>query len=567
MFAQDVGPVHLRVEDRAALAAGAGDDVDVDALGDVPRGRRRALARLVVGVGVHVHQPEPGAGPGCGGHAAWAHRRMRRIWAVTSQDRPRRPVRRARARGGAGALVGWPACVVAAGLPRLAGLDRVVHGHARGESPTWSASTSSTSTRATRPVDVRLADDDVARDLPAAGLRRGPHGRRASCSFTAASARPAASVRSAPSARPPRSSCSAAPHRASRARADLRDRGAELLASCSDCPAGPSELARRVCACARPDVRPVEHGRHSTRTRSAKATAVPRIDQEYTMTQSDRAGHDLADPGRLRQAPGRARRPQGPPAPGDHRADQRRPRRGRPQGERRLPRRQGRAGQAARPGSASSRTCSAAPRSARPRADDGVVEPGMVVTYRFAGDDDTEKFLLGAREIEREDDARGLLPAVGARRRDHRQVQGRHRRPTPLPTARSSRSRSSTRSPTPADDPPTRRRWAAPAESAQMGHTPGPSAPTRLHFRGDLRRSATRRPGSRARAGGPSPARRAARRGSPAAAAPPPRRGAGTGEIRSCTTSSTLAPAGADLGRAAGPGRRGRSGMQTRRLR
>ena len=54
---EDVGPVHLRVEDRAALAAGAGRDVDVDALGDVLRRRGRALARLVVGVGVHVHQP------------------------------------------------------------------------------------------------------------------------------------------------------------------------------------------------------------------------------------------------------------------------------------------------------------------------------------------------------------------------------------------------------------------------------------------------------------------------------------------------------------------------------
>ena len=37
-------------------------------------------------------------------------------------------------------------------------------------------------------------------------------------------------------------------------------------------------------------------------------------------------------------------------------------------------------------------------------ANDGVVEPGMVVTYRFKGDDETEKFLLGAREIKREDD-------------------------------------------------------------------------------------------------------------------------------------------------------------------
>jgi transcription elongation factor GreA len=33
-------------------------------------------------------------------------------------------------------------------------------------------------------------------------------------------------------------------------------------------------------------------------------------------------------------------------------------------------------------------------------ADAGVVEPGMVVTYRFVGDDDTESFLLGAREID-----------------------------------------------------------------------------------------------------------------------------------------------------------------------
>ena len=32
--------------------------------------------------------------------------------------------------------------------------------------------------------------------------------------------------------------------------------------------------------------------------------------------------------------------------------------------------------------------------------DDGVVEPGMKVTTRFAGDDETETFLLGAREME-----------------------------------------------------------------------------------------------------------------------------------------------------------------------
>ncbi|GAA1738727.1 transcription elongation factor GreA [Aeromicrobium alkaliterrae] len=32
-------------------------------------------------------------------------------------------------------------------------------------------------------------------------------------------------------------------------------------------------------------------------------------------------------------------------------------------------------------------------------ADDGVVEAGMKVTIRFAGDDDTETFLLGSREV------------------------------------------------------------------------------------------------------------------------------------------------------------------------
>jgi transcription elongation factor GreA len=32
-------------------------------------------------------------------------------------------------------------------------------------------------------------------------------------------------------------------------------------------------------------------------------------------------------------------------------------------------------------------------------ADDGVVEPGMIVTVRFAGENDVEEFLLGAREM------------------------------------------------------------------------------------------------------------------------------------------------------------------------
>jgi hypothetical protein len=55
---EHVGTVHLRVEDRAALATGAGRHVDVHAFGDVLRGAGRALARLVVGVGVDVHQTQ-----------------------------------------------------------------------------------------------------------------------------------------------------------------------------------------------------------------------------------------------------------------------------------------------------------------------------------------------------------------------------------------------------------------------------------------------------------------------------------------------------------------------------
>ncbi|QZY28540.1 transcription elongation factor GreA [Nocardioides coralli] len=32
--------------------------------------------------------------------------------------------------------------------------------------------------------------------------------------------------------------------------------------------------------------------------------------------------------------------------------------------------------------------------------DDGVVSPGKLVTYRYAGDDEDEQFLLGAREVD-----------------------------------------------------------------------------------------------------------------------------------------------------------------------
>lgn len=48
--------------------------------------------------------------------------------------------------------------------------------------------------------------------------------------------------------------------------------------------------------------------------------------------------------------------------------------------------------------------------------DDGVVEPGMVVTIRFEGDDETEAFLLGARDVEDAGDLQVYSPqsAMGA---------------------------------------------------------------------------------------------------------------------------------------------------------
>jgi len=45
-----------------------------------------------------------------------------------------------------------------------------------------------------------------------------------------------------------------------------------------------------------------------------------------------------------------------------------------------------------------------------PAADDGVVSPGKLVTYRYAGDDEEEKFLLGAREIDDDEDIEVFSP-------------------------------------------------------------------------------------------------------------------------------------------------------------
>ena len=46
---------------------------------------------------------------------------------------------------------------------------------------------------------------------------------------------------------------------------------------------------------------------------------------------------------------------------------------------------------------------------ARTDSGDGIVEAGMVVTIRFAGDDDTESFLLGSRELLALDESVGVV--------------------------------------------------------------------------------------------------------------------------------------------------------------
>ena len=108
-------------------------------------------------------------------------------------------------------------------------------------------------------------------------------------------------------------------------------------------------------------------------------------------------------------------------------ADQRGPRRGRPQGERRLPRRPRGAGQARGPDPQLEDMLRRAEVGETP-SDDGIVDPGMKVTYKFVGDDDedAETFLLGAREME--DVVEGVKvysPQSAARHRGHRRHQGR----------------------------------------------------------------------------------------------------------------------------------------------
>ena len=100
-------------------------------------------------------------------------------------------------------------------------------------------------------------------------------------------------------------------------------------------------------------------------------------------------------------------------------------------------------------GSASSSSCLTAKVGETP-PDNGVVEPGMIGEVPFAGDDDTERFLLASRELlaRRFGRDRDLLPAIPPSARPSTANGSATRRPTSTHTALPSTSRSSTPTPT-----------------------------------------------------------------------------------------------------------------------
>ena len=149
---------------------------------------------------------------------------------------------------------------------------------------------------------------------------------------------------------------------------------------------------------------------------------------------------------------------------------------------------------------------------------DGVVEPGMVVTVRIDGGDRRSSSSARARTSPR------ATPSTSTRRsppwapRSTARARAT-RSPTPRPTARSSPSRSSTRSPT-RPEPHLITAGAVESTAAPRRAEPGVHSPLARHLRAY---DAQCRRGSRARAAGPSGARRAPRRGSRAGCGPRPR--------------------------------------------
>ena len=391
----------LRVEHVAALAAGARDDEDVDALGRVLRRGRRALARLVVGVGVHRHQAQPlsghlgppvgrrrtrcGAGGWVGRETMIAHAaHPRRATARGARDRlarhptagralrPRahRTVGQARAASASSspgcsgvALVIWIGLNLA-GRPvswkdvgfhvegaschrrdvrghQAEGVDGDLHGHARCRESYGEVGV--------RKVEVGPADTATRRvTVTVQTTELAVSGTVERCDLVD---EPARQLTDHPNGRQPRDG-------AHPARRVIRSWRPACYPGRFN--AAPVRAPPPVDATARNGGAPLQYpitGRVPGRLRSpGLPTARPRrrgpARPATRKERSDRDRYDcghLADPGGLRPPHGRARPPRRRGPRRDHRPHRRRTRRGRPQGERRLPRRARGAGQAGGP--------------------------------------------------------------------------------------------------------------------------------------------------------------------------------------------------------------------------
>ena len=178
MFASDVGAVHLGVQDRAALAAGAGRR----------RARRRPRRRTSPCVAAPLldsssgwawtcmsRRPAPGRAAGSGDMVASLGVTMSDVDSSTLTERYGAPS----PRGGDGCDRRPGSSCWRAGRARLAGLGDVRARRPRRSSPSWWASTSVDAHQATARFGSTVQRRGRrGRRCTAAGLRRGPHGGR-----------------------------------------------------------------------------------------------------------------------------------------------------------------------------------------------------------------------------------------------------------------------------------------------------------------------------------------------------------------------------------------------------
>ena len=346
------------------------DDEHVDALADVARHRRRALARLVVGVGVDGQQAERFAGVSRSRTPSVLRR------ATTRSRTPYQPTVGAHRVRTARTATPRPASHARYGdaPPRSrAGVALRSSARPRGAGRRGRASSGARVVR--RRSTATVVGYDVDRQ-PGERRRRG-HRTTAACPCAARSSPRTATRRSSARSRRP-------------ARRRARERRLVVL----------HERQNR--------------GRHAARASAGVAglhAGVPRREPPRHLVGSRRDARPqpcpahprsrhrdhLADPGGLR--PAQAEYDQRPVRAARHRQAHRGgPRGGRPQGERRLPRGQGGAGEERGPDPPARASCSRTPRSARhPTADGRVVGPAGR-HRRLSTGDQPQRFLLGRRE-------------------------------------------------------------------------------------------------------------------------------------------------------------------------